>query len=155
MTLAYWVAVIPWTFTDLKCYLCVAGLFKCDFFVMFCSSWQHFTWCSILQSLSAIIAVLSIICNTVSYLCRRWTSCRELLEQIKNFEEQELAGIASRDSEFKPRLQPLNESGGSALLKIVRIVFHMIFRLYSKKGDIIFIAVTHSVLNQFNNVLHC
>jgi len=44
---------------------------------------------------------------------------RELLEQIKNFEEQEFAGVASRDTEFKPRLQPLNESGGSALLKIV------------------------------------
>ena len=44
---------------------------------------------------------------------------RELLEQIKNFEEQEFAGVASRDTDFKPRLQPLNESGGSALLKIV------------------------------------
>jgi len=45
---------------------------------------------------------------------------RELLEQIKNFEEQEFTSVASRDAtEFKPRLQPLNESGGSALLKIV------------------------------------
>lgn len=46
---------------------------------------------------------------------------RELLEQIKDFEEQEFSGVASRDADFKPRLQPLNESGGSALLKIVHI----------------------------------
>jgi len=53
-----------------------------------------------------------------------------LLEQIKNFEEQEFAGVASRDTEFKPRLQPLNESGGSALLKIVHIVFVMVFIIF-------------------------
>jgi len=47
---------------------------------------------------------------------------RELLEQIKDFEEKEFAGVASRDMEFKPRLQPLNESGGSALLKIVSYI---------------------------------
>jgi len=45
--------------------------------------------------------------------------CRELLEQIKDFEEQEFSGVASREADFKPRLQPLNDSGGSALLKIV------------------------------------
>lgn len=44
---------------------------------------------------------------------------RELLEQIKDFEESEFSG-ASRDSEFKPllRLQPLNESGGATLLNM-------------------------------------
>jgi leucine zipper transcription factor-like protein 1 len=43
---------------------------------------------------------------------------RELLEQIKDFEERQFSGVSGRDSEFKPRLQPMNESGGSALLKI-------------------------------------
>lgn len=62
-------------------------------------------------------------------LCDSQVSCRELLEQIKDFEEQEFAGVASRDAEFKPRLQPLNESGGSALLKIVNIVFYLVFTI--------------------------
>src|SRR6218665_2157371 len=46
--------------------------------------------------------------------------CRELLEQIKDFEEHEFAG-ATRDSDFRHtlRLQPLNESGGTALLNMV------------------------------------
>jgi len=48
------------------------------------------------------------------------TCHRELLEQIKDFEEKEFSGVASRETEFKPRLEPLNESGGSALLKNVR-----------------------------------
>lgn len=44
---------------------------------------------------------------------------RELLEQIKDFEEHEFAG-ATRDSDFRHtlRLQPLNESGGTALLNM-------------------------------------
>ena len=46
---------------------------------------------------------------------------RELLEKISEFEEQEFAG-AKRDSDFKitaSKLQPLNESGGAALLQMV------------------------------------
>jgi len=46
---------------------------------------------------------------------------RELLEKIKDFEDKEFSG-SSRDGDFKPalRLQPLNESGSSALLNMVR-----------------------------------
>jgi len=51
---------------------------------------------------------------------------RELLEQIKDFEQQEFAGVATRDTEFKARLQPLNESGGTALLKIVCMSFFLL-----------------------------
>lgn len=41
---------------------------------------------------------------------------RELLEQIKEFEEREFAG-AKRDTEFVPKmLEPVNETGGTALL---------------------------------------
>nr|KAG5707116.1 hypothetical protein BaRGS_011827 [Batillaria attramentaria] len=41
---------------------------------------------------------------------------RELLEQIKEFEEREFAG-AKRDTEFIPKkLEPVNETGGTALL---------------------------------------
>lgn len=44
---------------------------------------------------------------------------RELLEQIKNFEERELSGVGgSHDTEFKSRLEPVNENGSSALLKM-------------------------------------
>lgn len=47
---------------------------------------------------------------------------RDLLEQIKDFEEQEFMG-AKRDSDFKVMttrsLEPLNESGGAALLNMV------------------------------------
>ncbi|KAK2146252.1 hypothetical protein LSH36_622g00032 [Paralvinella palmiformis] len=44
---------------------------------------------------------------------------RELLEQIKNFEEQEFSA-ASRDSDSKVmgRLEPLNESGATSLLQM-------------------------------------
>lgn len=42
---------------------------------------------------------------------------RELLEQIREFEERQFAG-ASRDADFKPKLTPINEGGGAALLKI-------------------------------------
>ena len=41
---------------------------------------------------------------------------RELLEHIKLFEEKQFSGIKG-DKEAK--LMPMNESGGSALLKIV------------------------------------
>ncbi|XP_076455716.1 leucine zipper transcription factor-like protein 1 [Babylonia areolata] len=41
---------------------------------------------------------------------------RELLEQIKEFEEREFSG-AKRDTEFVPKmLEPVNETGGTALL---------------------------------------
>lgn len=41
---------------------------------------------------------------------------RELLEQIKEFEEREFSG-AKRDTEFIPKmLEPVNETGGTALL---------------------------------------
>lgn len=41
---------------------------------------------------------------------------RELLEQIKEFEEREFAGT-KRDTEFVPKkLEPVNETGGTALL---------------------------------------
>lgn len=45
---------------------------------------------------------------------------RELLEQIKDFEEQEFAG-SKREDKTMPmsRLEPLNESGGSVLLNMV------------------------------------
>jgi len=47
-----------------------------------------------------------------------------LLEQIKDFEEREFAGARGRETDFKARLQPLNESGGAALLQMVRHFFH-------------------------------
>ena len=48
-------------------------------------------------------------------------SCRELLEQIKEFEEREFAG-AKRDTEFVPKkLEPVNETGGTALLHMVSV----------------------------------
>lgn len=42
---------------------------------------------------------------------------RELLEQIKEFEEQQFSGV-KKDMEFK--LQPLNESNSSNLLQMVK-----------------------------------
>ena len=46
---------------------------------------------------------------------------RELLEQIKEFEEREFAGT-KRDTEFVPKmLQPVNETGGTALLHMVSL----------------------------------
>ena len=49
---------------------------------------------------------------------------RELLEQIKDFEEREFSG-ASRDGDGKVtgRLQPLNESGATSLLQMVGICY--------------------------------
>ena len=44
--------------------------------------------------------------------------CRDLLEQIKDFEEMEFSG-AKRDDFKLQRLEPVNESGGSALLNMV------------------------------------
>ena len=47
--------------------------------------------------------------------------CRELLEQIKEFEEREFAG-AKRDTEFVPKmLEPVSETGGTALLHMVSL----------------------------------
>ena len=44
--------------------------------------------------------------------------CRDLLEQIKDFEEMEFSG-AKRDDFKLQRLEPVNEGGGSALLNMV------------------------------------
>jgi len=72
-----------------------------------------------------------------------------LLEQIKDFEQKEFAAVASRDTEFKPRLQPLNESGGSALLKIVHIFLLCYTFFYIPiNEDTALILITLPVLKQ-------
>ena len=61
--------------------------------------------------------------HTHTYLKYLWTifHCRELLEQIKDFEDAEFSG-AKRDADFKIsacKLTPLNEGGGTQLLQMV------------------------------------
>ena len=43
---------------------------------------------------------------------------RELLEKIKAFEERQFSG--QRGGDVAPKLEPMNEGGGTALLKMVR-----------------------------------
>ena len=42
---------------------------------------------------------------------------RELLEKIKAFEERQFSG--QRGGDVAPKLEPMNEGGGTALLKMV------------------------------------
>ncbi|XP_078487381.1 leucine zipper transcription factor-like protein 1 [Ciona intestinalis] len=53
------------------------------------------------------------LCSDISEL-----ENRELLEQIADFEEQELSLSGSSDFKPLPKLEPLNESGGVALLQM-------------------------------------
>lgn len=70
------------------------------------------------------LTVLSLIQFSLWLGCRIFlTVCfRELLEKIAEFEEMEFAGARKKDLGFSGRLEPMNESGGSALLNMVTLI---------------------------------
>ena len=78
--MAYWIAaIIPMTLSDLEFFSLIASLFKWDYFVHLCSSWQDFSWRTTSQGPSAIAGLVFL--HWVMML--RWPSVSDFLGQSR------------------------------------------------------------------------